>query len=92
MTYAEPPLIRPTSGWATASMVLGIIGLLAVCLIIPSLLAILFGHQALRETKSGIRGGHSQAVAGLITGYLGVVPGVIMVVTWTIGVIAQGVS
>ncbi len=84
----QPPLIRPTSGLATASMVLGIVGLLAFCLVLPSILAVVLGHFAMAETKTGERGGHGQAVAGLIMGYIVTVPMVAYLVLSLIGIVA----
>jgi hypothetical protein len=72
---------RPTSGMATASMVLGIIGAtLCLCFTfgIPSILAVIFGHMALADIKKTNKGGHGQAVAGLVTGYIGAAPAVIL--------------
>lgn len=75
--------IRPTSGLATASMVMGLIGVLGGwCFFgLPCAVAVLLGHMALRETKTGERGGHGQAVAGLILGYLCLVPCVLITVS-----------
>ncbi len=86
---AYGPLIRPTSGMATASMVFGIAGLLLFCLVIPSLVAVLCGHNALVETRQGHKAGHGQAVAGLILGYLVLVPAVIYGVFMLIGIITS---
>ncbi len=77
---------RPSSGMATASMVLGIVGLtLCLCFTfgIPSILAVIFGHLALSDIKKTNKGGHGQAVAGLVTGYVGVAPAVILSV-WVV--------
>lgn len=83
MSYPQPyyppppaPVIRPTSGLAVASMIAGIFGVLGGwCMFgIPCFAAILLGHAAVRETKSGERGGHGMAIAGLIMGYLLGVP------------------
>ncbi|WP_422741615.1 DUF4190 domain-containing protein [Micromonospora sp. WMMD754] len=72
------PLARPvlTSGMATASLVLGILGVLGGwCLFgLPCLLAVVLGHLALRETRDGTRSGHGMAVAGLVLGYVFVGP------------------
>ncbi|MEU1966420.1 DUF4190 domain-containing protein [Micromonospora sediminicola] len=72
------PLARPvlTSGMATASLVLGILGVLGGwCLFgLPCLLAVVLGHLALRETRDGARSGHGMAVAGLVLGYVFVGP------------------
>jgi hypothetical protein len=67
----QPPYARPTSGYATASLVFGIIGVLGGwCMFgVPCLIAVVTGHAALKETRTGQRGGHGMAVAGLILGY-----------------------
>lgn len=66
----------PTSGLATASMVLGIVGLaFGWCLFaIPSVLAIIFGHLGMNDTKYNQRAGRGMAVAGLVLGYVALVP------------------
>jgi hypothetical protein len=73
-----PPAVRPplTSGTATASMVLGILGVLGGwCLFgLPCILAVVLGHVALRETRDGTRSGHGMAIAGLVLGYVFVGP------------------
>lgn len=76
-----------TSGWATASLVTGILGVLIGCCSfgIPSILAVVFGHLALRETRTGARGGHGMAIAGLILGYLLVVPMIFLSVQVVLG-------
>ncbi|MFU8874355.1 DUF4190 domain-containing protein [Micromonospora sp. SL4-19] len=65
-----------TSGMATASLVLGILGVLGGwCLFgLPCILAVVLGHLALRETRDGTRSGHGMAVAGLVLGYIFVGP------------------
>ncbi|MEU2613104.1 DUF4190 domain-containing protein [Micromonospora sp. NPDC007271] len=65
-----------TSGMATASLVLGILGVLGGwCLFgLPCILAVVLGHLALRETRDGTRSGHGMAVAGLVLGYVFVGP------------------
>ncbi|MEU1841719.1 DUF4190 domain-containing protein [Micromonospora chersina] len=65
-----------TSGMATASLVLGILGVLGGwCLFgLPCVLAVILGHLALRETRDGMRSGHGMAVAGLVLGYVFVGP------------------
>jgi hypothetical protein len=78
--YAQPmmaaPMVAPTSGWATASLVLALIGLFGGwCVMgIPCVLAVIAGHIGLAETKTGHRGGRGMAVAGMILGYLVVIP------------------
>jgi len=76
-----PPVTQGTSGKATASMVLGICSI-AVCPIIPGVLAIIFGIMAKREIDEnpGMEG-RGQAQAGVILGIVGLA-------LWTIAIIA----
>lgn len=55
--YIQPLRVVPTSGWATASLVLGLIGLFGGwCLIgIPCALAVVACHIGLSQTKDGVR-------------------------------------
>ena len=62
-----------TNGMAVAAMVLGIIGAVTFgFFLIPSVLAVIFGHIALSNiSKSdGRLGGRGMAIAGLVLGYL----------------------
>ncbi|AGL14711.1 hypothetical protein L083_1201 [Actinoplanes sp. N902-109] len=61
-------------------MVTGIIGLLAGwCLLgLPCLAAVALGHIGLSETRNNARSGRGMAVAGLVMGYLGVLPAIIL--------------
>ncbi|MEV0968525.1 DUF4190 domain-containing protein [Microtetraspora glauca] len=81
---AQPIYIQapPTSGYATASLVFGILGVVGgwCAFGIPCVLAVLFGHIALVETKSGRKGGRGMAIAGLILGYVVVIPAVALAV------------
>jgi hypothetical protein len=62
-----------------ASLTLGLFGVLGGwCLCgIPCALAVVLGHMAARQTRSGARGGHGMAVTGLILGYVFVIPMII---------------
>lgn len=67
--YGQPmPVVRPTNGMATASLVCGLIGFFACG--ITSILAVIFGHVSLGQIKRTGEGGHGMAVTGLILGYL----------------------
>ena len=61
------------NGFATASLVLGIVGLPAFCVVVPSLLAVIFGLIALRQTggEGDAGGGRGLAVAGVVCGGIG---------------------
>lgn len=79
--YGPPPGYgwpRPVqnSGYATASLVFGILGILGGwCMFgLPCLVAIVTGHFGLAETKNGQKTGNGSAIAGLILGYIGVIP------------------
>jgi len=62
------PVVRPTSGLAVASLVLGIVWIWGI----GSILAVVFGHIALSETKDGRKGGQGMAIAGVVLGWIGV--------------------
>jgi hypothetical protein len=80
---------RPTSGKATAALIMGIVSVLGgACLVIPPFVAVGLGHLARRETRTGQRGGNGMAVAGLIMGYLGVVAWLLFGLQLMIGLIA----
>lgn len=82
-----PPTVRPTSGLAVASLVSGLIGIAGGCCLfgLPCILAVVLGHMATRETRTGERGGHGMAIAGLILGYLLVVPGILFAIQLVAG-------
>lgn len=65
---------KPTSGLAIASLVCG---LLYFCGL-GSLLAVIFGHIGLGQTRRGDRTGGGLAIAGLVLGYLGLLGSVAM--------------
>lgn len=76
--YQQPVMVvlPPTSGAAVASMIMGIIGLLGGWCVfgLPCVVAVVLGHIGLVATKGGRRSGHGMAIAGLVMGYLVVVP------------------
>jgi Domain of unknown function (DUF4190) len=67
-----------TSGYAIASLVLGIVGFFALP-IVASILAIVFGHKAREEIRNGTASGDGFATAGIVLGWVGVVVGVLLV-------------
>jgi Domain of unknown function (DUF4190) len=77
----------PTSGVATTSMILGIIGIVTGCCSfgLPSLAAIICGHVAIGQTKSGTVGGRGMAVAGLVLGYIVLAPAIVFSIWMLIG-------
>lgn len=69
------PVSLPTSGLAIASLVLGIVGLIA-CYVngLFAIPAVICGHMALKRTGDAQKplGGRGLAIAGLVMGYLGI--------------------
>lgn len=66
------PPQRRTSGLAIASLVLGIVGIFLFVIIIPSLLAVIFGLVSLPSINrsGGAVGGKGMAIAGVVLGAL----------------------
>ena len=78
--YGYPPYpqpSRPTSGWATAGLIFGILGF---CLpIIGSLLGIVLGIIGITKTRDNRAGGRGMAVAGLILGIISLLFGPLLI-------------
>jgi len=64
-----------SNGMCVASMVLGIIGLLSFCIVLPSLCALIFGIIGVNQVNKsgGQRGGKGMAISGIVMGILGMV-------------------
>ena len=94
--YGAPayPAPRPNSGLAITSLICGIAGLVlswAVVPIIASIVAVVTGHMALRQTKANpALGGRGMAFAGLILGYVMVAVLLIGIVTIVFSLLAFG--
>ena len=73
-----------SNGFAVASLVLGIIGLPASCLVIPPVLAVIFGiigyNQITRANADG--GGRGMAIAGIVLGGIGCLISLYFVSEW----------
>jgi hypothetical protein len=82
----------PTSGLAVASMVLGIVGVTFgwFLLGIPCLLAVIFGHIGLNQTRNNLKAGRGMAIAGLVLGYIFIIP--TLIVDIDVFLIAHAVS
>lgn len=89
---AAPKL--PTNGKATASLVLGILGL-AILYVIGPILALVFGHMAKNEIEAsnGTQGGAGTATAGIVMGWIGIGLAVLyLVIVLIFGVTALSIS
>lgn len=63
---------QKSNGLATASMILGILGLLGFLPLVGSILAVALGHMARNQiAQDSSQTGDGMAMVGLITGYLG---------------------
>jgi uncharacterized protein DUF4190 len=80
---------QTSSGKATASLVLGILGLV-FCPLVCSVLALVFGYQARNEIEgSGGRiSGRGSATAGIVLGWIGVAICAVFVILVVIGLLA----
>ncbi|SDJ48328.1 protein of unknown function [Frankineae bacterium MT45] len=85
---SAPTTARRGSGMATAALVLGILALVTCWTVIGGLilgvLAVIFGTVAARRAGRGEADGRGRAIAGVVTGVLGVV--------LAVGLIVFGVS
>lgn len=87
-----PPAAPPTSSMAMVSMIAGIVGWVLAPLI-GSLVAIVTGHMAKREIResAGQLSGDGMATAGLVLGYLQIVPAILCTCVIVV-MLAMGVS
>lgn len=69
----SPPPASRRSPAATFALVLGIISVIGFLFVIPSIVAIVYGHSARREIdrSGGALSGRGLAVAGIILGWTG---------------------
>lgn len=87
--YATPgyPVKAKANGLALTSMILGIVGItVGLCLIffpVMPILAVVFGHIGLTQIRKTGAPGRGYAIAGLVTGYIGIA----LAVLWLIGTI-----
>ncbi|GAA3773979.1 hypothetical protein GCM10022225_72060 [Plantactinospora mayteni] len=67
---------RRTSAAATTSLIFAIFGVVGGCLIcgLPPIIAIITGHIGVARTRQGELKGHGMALAGLIMGYVLILP------------------
>jgi hypothetical protein len=95
--YQQPMPYRPaaptTNGKATASLVLGIVGIF-ICPIICCVLALIFGYQARNEiaASGGYQTGESYATAGIILGWVGIVLAIVWITIWAVAVAVSSTS
>jgi hypothetical protein len=100
-SYAPPPgyggwpgmPAQPQNGMGIAAMVLGILSCCLFCLygvvsVVLGILAVVFGIKGRKRVEQGLADNHGQAQAGLITGIIGIILGVAVLVLLAIGITA----
>lgn len=87
-----PPGFPPapkTNGLALASMILGILGItVGLCLLffpVMPILAVIFGHIGLGQIRTTGAPGRGFAIAGLVTGYVGIALAILGIIATAIG-------
>lgn len=89
------PAPAGNNGLAIASLVLGILALLGVCLAgfggLLGIVAIILGVLARKKVKLGQAGQGGLAIGGIVTGAIGLVLGVIVMIyfIWVVGIFTQ---
>ncbi len=73
--YYQPPVTPTTSGTATASLILSILGLIGILPIIGSIIGLFLGYSAKSEIdrSNGTIGGRGMAQWGIALGWIGIV-------------------
>lgn len=85
---------RPASTVAVWALITGVVGVLAGwCLLgVPCIAAVVLGHVGMAQTKDGRLSGRGMAVAGLVLGYVALIPAVILFFWMVLGGIGAAVS
>lgn len=96
--YASPPGFPPppvyqakpkANGLALTSMILGILGItVGICLLffpVLPILAVVFGHIGLTQTRKTGAPGRGYAISGLVTGYIGIALAILWLIATIIG-------
>lgn len=75
--------VMPSSGFATAGLVFGILCLIGFWVpfgdVLCAGLAVLFSILGLSQVRGGAYSGHGKAVAGLVMGIIGLIPAIIVI-------------
>lgn len=69
----EAPVLVLTSPWAMSSFVLALLSFALIGTVLGgpvAILAVVCGHSARQQIKTGLRGGANWALCGLIIGYM----------------------
>jgi hypothetical protein len=84
-----PPPRPKTNGLALTSMILGVLGItVGLCLLffpVMPVLAVVFGHVGLTQVNRTGAAGRGYAIAGLVTGYIGIALAILWIIATFIG-------
>ena len=72
--------VLKTSGYAIASLVSGLVGLVTCCAFVPSILEVVFGGIALPSIQRGEARGRGLAIAGIVLGVIGLIAGIVVLI------------
>jgi hypothetical protein len=85
--FGEPIPVGRKNGLGTAALVLGILSIFPFCgLVIPGVLAVVFGLVGRARAKRGEANNGGVALAGVITGVIGLVISALLVV-WVVSLV-----
>lgn len=77
--------MAPQNGMGTASLVLGILGLVCCGSLVMSIAAIVLGVMGRKKVQQGLATNGGAATAGMIMGIIGVVLSIIGLIVWAAG-------
>lgn len=85
---------RQTSTLATMAMVFAVLGIIGGCCTfgVFSIVSIVLGHLAWKETHSGEKGGHGMTVASLVISYIVLIPAIFFTISFGITAATGGAS
>ena len=76
VAYEAPRTIQNINGMAVASFILGLLGLVGLCVygfgVVLSILAVVLGHMSRAQIRRNADDGDGLAVAGLVLGYVAI--------------------
>jgi Domain of unknown function (DUF4190) len=91
--WQQPGGGTETNARATASLVFGVLGLI-VCPLLLSVIAIVLGYQARRQidASNGRQRNRGAATAGIVTGWVGLAFGVLLIILILVGSAPEGLD
>ncbi|MFI0450977.1 DUF4190 domain-containing protein [Actinomadura sp. 6N118] len=91
-SYGQAPAPGRTNALAIGSLIAGIVGILAGCVLIVPIAAIVLGHLALSQIKKTGEAGLGLAITGLVLGYVGLLGWIAYWLLFVIGAASEDVA